>query len=73
VNDKVEIRIQDDGPGLAPANGSPSRGIGLANTRARLRELYGDAAGLSVENGEHGGAVATMVLPFHAIMEAQRG
>jgi signal transduction histidine kinase len=70
VNDTVEIKIQDDGPGLAPANGATSRGIGLANTRARLRELYGDAAGLSVVNGEHGGVVATMVLPFHAIMEA---
>jgi two-component system, LytTR family, sensor kinase len=70
VNDSVEIKIQDDGPGLAPANGSASGGIGLSNTRARLRELYGDAAELSVRNGEHCGVVATMVLPFHAIMEA---
>jgi sensor histidine kinase YesM len=70
VNDQVEIRIQDDGPGLAPANGAAGGGIGLANTRARLRELYGDAAGLRVENGEQGGVVATMVLPFHAVTEA---
>src|SRR5581483_2462805 len=56
VNDTVEIKIQDDGPGLAPSNGDASKhGIGLANTRARLRELYGDAAGLKVENGERGG------------------
>ncbi|HUB83939.1 MAG TPA: histidine kinase [Bryobacteraceae bacterium] len=69
VNDQVEIRIQDDGPGLAPANGAGG-GIGLANTRARLRQLYGGAAGLRVENGEHGGVVATMVLPLHAVTEA---
>ena len=69
VNDKVEIRIQDDGPGLAasPANGSG--GIGLANTRARLRQLYGDSAGLTVENATRGGVVATMTVPFHLPME----
>lgn len=70
VDDKVEIRIQDDGPGLAPANGSGGSGIGLANTRARLRELYGDAAVLTVRNAEEGGVMATMVLPFHAVKEA---
>jgi len=70
VNDSVEIKIQDDGPGLAAPNGTTGGGIGLANTRARLRELYGDAAGLKVENGERGGVVATMVLPFHAVLEA---
>jgi len=70
VNNSVEIKIQDDGPGLAPATGSAGGGIGLANTRARLQELYGDAAGLSVRNAEQGGVVATMVLPFHAIQEA---
>jgi sensor histidine kinase YesM len=70
VNDTVEIKIQDDGPGLAAPNGTTGGGIGLANTRARLRELYGDAAGLKVENGERGGVVATMVLPFHAVLEA---
>jgi len=70
VNDTVEIRIQDDGPGLAASNGNSSaHGIGLANTRARLRQLYGDAAGLTVENAERG-VVATMVLPFHAVTEA---
>jgi two-component system, LytTR family, sensor kinase len=70
VNDSVEIKIQDDGPGLAASNGSAGSGIGLANTRARLKELYGDAAGLSVRNAEPGGVVATMVLPFHAVQEA---
>jgi signal transduction histidine kinase len=70
VNDTVEIKIQDDGPGLAVPNGATGGGIGLANTRARLRELYGEAAGLKVENGAGGGVVATMVLPFHAVLEA---
>jgi sensor histidine kinase YesM len=40
-------------------------GLGLANTRARLRQLYGDAGDLRTGNGQGGGAVVTMVLPFH--------
>jgi two-component system, LytTR family, sensor kinase len=44
--------------------GEPRRGIGLDNTRARLRELYGDRASLSIANGSPSGAVVTMVLPY---------
>jgi len=62
VNETLQIKVKDDGPGLSLSTG---RGIGLANTRARLEQLYGKAAQLSVENGEAGGAVATMVLPYH--------
>ena len=70
VNDYVEITITDDGPGLGGTNGERGRGIGLANTRARLARLYGDAARLSVENAAQGGVIATMLLPFHPITEA---
>ena len=66
VDGALEIKVQDDGPGLPPANAIEGRGIGLANTRARLHRLYGDAARLTVENGEQGGAVAVMVVPYHA-------
>jgi LytS/YehU family sensor histidine kinase len=61
---RLEIRVTDDGPGLRPANGAASHGIGISNTRARLRQLYGDQAQLTVENGDAGGVVATMVLPY---------
>jgi sensor histidine kinase YesM len=40
-------------------------GLGLANTRARLKQLYGEAAELRTGNGPDGGAQVTMVLPFH--------
>ncbi|HEX3126240.1 MAG TPA: histidine kinase [Thermoanaerobaculia bacterium] len=63
VGESLRIEVMDDGPGLAPG-GVGTRGIGLANTRARLRQLYGDAAELTVENGPQGGAVATLVLPW---------
>ena len=67
VNGMLEMKVQDDGPGLAPSSPSQTRGIGLANTRARLKQLYGDAARLSVENEEQGGVVATVVLPCRLI------
>jgi two-component system LytT family sensor kinase len=65
LGDSLRIEVCDDGPGLAPAVEAP-QGIGLANTRARLRQLYGDAAWLTLENAPAGGAVATVVLPYRS-------
>jgi sensor histidine kinase YesM len=63
VSGALEIKVQDDGPGLTPPVPGQTRGIGLANTRARLQQLYGDAASLCVENNKEGGVAATVVLP----------
>jgi sensor histidine kinase YesM len=65
VTNRLVIKVTDDGPGLADETLSQSGGIGLRNTRERLRQLYGEGATLSVENGERGGAVVTMALPYH--------
>src|SRR5215469_6742809 len=65
VTNRLLIKVTDDGPGLVDETLSQSSGIGLRNTRERLRQLYGDNANLSVENGERGGAVVTMALPYH--------
>ncbi|HEY1465168.1 MAG TPA: histidine kinase [Terriglobales bacterium] len=64
-NELLEITVKDDGPGLTGKKAMEGNGIGLANTRARLQQLYGDDAKLSIENGEQGGVVVTMVLPYH--------
>jgi LytS/YehU family sensor histidine kinase len=69
VNDTLEIRVEDDGPGLARQIDSNEKGIGLANTRARLEQLYGSAARLTLQNAEGGGAAVTMILPYHAALE----
>jgi two-component system, LytTR family, sensor kinase len=64
TGDTLEIDVQDDGPGFPAAHSSNTRGIGLANTRARLEQLYGDAARLSINNGELRGALVTILLPY---------
>ncbi len=66
VENRLEIKVHNDGPGLASPGTGQTRGIGLANTRARLSQLYGDAAGLSVENDAGGGVTATVLLPWQA-------
>jgi sensor histidine kinase YesM len=65
VSETLEVKVQDDGPGLRPEDSRENRGIGLANTRLRLHQLYGEEAQLSLENSAQGGALVTMVLPYH--------
>lgn len=59
----IRLRVQDDGPGLLPGDSCEGRGIGLANTRARLRQLYGQGAKLEIQNGDRGGLAVTMEIP----------
>jgi sensor histidine kinase YesM len=69
VGSNVEITIHNDGPGIAANTTGQTRGIGLDNTRARLMQLYGEAARLTVENAEQGGVTATIALPFRVAAE----
>ena len=63
----LRLSVQDDGPGFG-AQGEPGgRGLGLSNTRARLKHLYGEAAELRIDGAEGGGARVTLVLPFHFV------
>jgi two-component system LytT family sensor kinase len=64
------IKVEDDGPGFS-AEGSPrATGIGLANTRARLAQLYGDRGQLMTSNRVGGGAVVTLIIPYHLALES---
>jgi signal transduction histidine kinase len=60
---ELTLRVDDDGPGLAePARG----GIGLSNTKERLRRLYGDRALLTLGTSASGGLGVSIRLPFRA-------
>lgn len=62
--DRLILTVRDDGPGLGSAVEGTS-GVGLLNTRARLRALYGETATLELANAAGGGAIATVQLPYH--------
>jgi two-component sensor histidine kinase len=57
----LRLVVEDDGVGL-PA--SFREGVGLSNTRARLRRLYGDGHGLRLTGGPTGGVRVTVDLPL---------
>jgi signal transduction histidine kinase len=62
----VEIEVEDSGPGFGPA--SPrGDGIGLANTRARLAGLYGEAQRLELGTAPGGGARVRVTLPYRPL------
>ncbi|MFO1328844.1 MAG: histidine kinase [Rubrivivax sp.] len=58
---QVRLAVADTGVGLRQGGGS---GIGLANTRARLRSLHGDAARLRLAAHQPSGVVATLQWPL---------
>lgn len=63
------LRVRDDGPGLDESPRTVARsesGLGLANTRERLRQLYGDGQRLDLVNAPEGGLEVSIALPFSA-------
>jgi signal transduction histidine kinase len=60
--DDLVLAVRDNGPGLGEATSS---GVGIANTRARLEQLYGEFATLSLDDASGRGACATITLPYH--------
>jgi LytS/YehU family sensor histidine kinase len=59
------LQVRDDGPGLPPDPAAPFKeGIGLANTRARLQQLYGAAHRFELCNGPGRGLGVTITIPF---------
>ena len=59
----LELSVVDNGRGLDPARAG-REGIGLANTRARLRALYGDQQQLDLKPNENGGLCAQVRIPW---------
>ena len=70
-NGRLNLQISDDGPGISDAK--PSRineGIGLANTKARLEQLYGAAHRFELNNTDNSGLVVSFSIPFKLAHEA---
>ena len=63
---RLILTVTDDGPGfpdfvLTPV---PGRGLGLANTRARIAAIYGEDGRIEIGSAAGGGAVVTIDIPY---------
>jgi signal transduction histidine kinase len=69
--DMLDLEVIDDGPGIQPKRlGNGSRGLGLANTRSRLEQLYGEGFSFEPKNRDEGGYRVSMSIPFRSIHQA---
>jgi two-component system, LytTR family, sensor kinase len=61
---RLEIGVMDNGPGFSAAHSprKPNGGIGVANTRRRLDEMYGGDYDLIISPAE-GGTTVTIIIP----------
>jgi signal transduction histidine kinase len=60
----LTLSVRDDGPGMASVDSAARPGVGLANVRQRLAELYGADAALELGRGERGGLAASIRIPW---------
>ncbi|UCC15294.1 MAG: histidine kinase [Gammaproteobacteria bacterium] len=60
------IELSDDGPGVELVDGRipDSKGVGLSNTRERLRELYGSQHSFKLKNTDPHGLTVNIRIPF---------
>ena len=65
IGDTLQLQVCDDGPGLPGVPSKPSRGVGLANTRARLEQMYGESQRMEFSRpAAPSGLVVTIEIPF---------
>jgi sensor histidine kinase YesM len=62
-NGLLRVSVMDSGPGLHNDSETP-KGIGLANTRARLQKLYGARQRLELSRAPAGGLRVDITIPF---------
>jgi len=69
-NGALRLQVRDDGPGIpGTTQQSFKEGVGLANTRARLEQLYGRDLHLELANGPGSGLTVSICIPYHEARE----
>jgi two-component system LytT family sensor kinase len=67
--DWLELRVRDDGVGLAStektSQSTSGGGVGQGNVRSRLAQLYGERSAFELTPAEGGGTLATLRIPWH--------
>jgi sensor histidine kinase YesM len=71
AHDMLEIRVVDDGRGIAQDEDAQelTEGVGLSNSRRRLATLYGKHQSLTLSNAPGRGLCVTVTLPFRPAPE----
>lgn len=67
--DRLVMTVSDNGPGPAKIARLDDAGVGLANIRQRLGQLYGSEASLTLAESPSGGTVAQITMPFRSPAE----
>jgi len=68
IGDKLHLEVADNGKGVAAGATAPLKeGVGLSNTRARLRELYGEDGKLSYGARPEGGFWVAAQMPWRPL------
>ncbi len=60
----LRLVVADDGRGLKPGGPALKEGVGLKNTRGRLKELYGNQATLDIHPGQERGFAVEVRVPW---------
>jgi signal transduction histidine kinase len=67
----LQLCVRDNGPGLPAARlVAKKNGLGVANTRARLEQMYGSDHFFELRNGHYGGLEVTVRIPYQEDEEA---
>jgi sensor histidine kinase YesM len=72
AGDMLQLQVKDNGPGIqakavqakAEAVVTNREGVGLSNTRARLKQLYGSHHSFVLSDAVGGGLLSTIEIPF---------
>jgi len=62
--DQLVLTVSDNGPGPSRIAKLDDAGVGLANTRQRLEQLYGSAQSLTLAEAPDGGTIARIGIPY---------
>jgi len=71
---RLRLMVSDDGVGLPEGwRLESSKGMGLLNTQARLRQLFGSDFVFEVRNREQGGVEVLLAIPLHLVSAFDNG
>jgi len=66
--DRLLLEVEDDGAGIS---GALKEGIGLSNTRERLRASFSSDQSLTVSPANGGGALARVDIPYQSLRSSK--